>query len=132
VPIEDFTTSRVLTMEYISGKNVSNLSPLRLLEIDGFALSEALFRAYLKQILIDGIFHADPHPGNVFLTDDNRIALIDLGMVGHITPQVQENILQLLLAISEGRGDEAAALTIKLGEPKESFEQEKFTRQVAD
>src|SRR5205823_12385745 len=113
VPIEDFTTSRVLTMEYISGKNVSNLSPLRLLEIDGFALSEALFRAYLKQILIDGFFHADPHPGNVFLTDDNRIALIDLGMVSHISGRFQENLLRLLLAISEGRGDEAAQVAMK-------------------
>src|SRR5436309_2843979 len=52
-PIEDFTTSRVLTMDYIPGKNIANLSPLRLLEIDGAKLSEELFRAYLKQILID-------------------------------------------------------------------------------
>ena len=46
------------------------------------ALAEELLRAYLKQILVDGFFHADPHPGNVFLTDDGRVALIDLGMVG--------------------------------------------------
>src|SRR5882672_7392426 len=100
-PIEDFTTSRVLTMEYVSGKNVTSLSPLRLLEIDGRALSRDLFRAYLKQILVDGFFHADPHPGNVFLTDDNRIALLDLGMVAHISGAFQENLLRLLLAISE-------------------------------
>ena len=43
-------------------------------------------RAYLKQIIVDGVFHADPHPGNVFLTDDGRIALIDLGMVGRHQP----------------------------------------------
>jgi ubiquinone biosynthesis protein len=132
LPVEDYCTSRVLTMDYIKGKKITSLSPLALMDIDGYGLAEEFFRAYLRQILIDGIFHADPHPGNVFLTEDNRIALIDLGMVGHITPEAQENILQLLLAISEGRGDEAAALTIKLGEPKESFEQEKFTRQVAD
>jgi predicted unusual protein kinase regulating ubiquinone biosynthesis (AarF/ABC1/UbiB family) len=132
LPIEDYSTSRILTMDYIHGKKITSLSPLALMELDGYALAEEFFRAYLKQILVDGIFHADPHPGNVFLTDDNRIALIDLGMVGRITPQSQENILQLLLAISEGHGDEAAELTIKLGEPKESFEQEKFTRQVAD
>jgi predicted unusual protein kinase regulating ubiquinone biosynthesis (AarF/ABC1/UbiB family) len=132
LPVEDYSTSRILTMDYIHGKKITSLSPLALMELDGYALAEEFFRAYLKQILVDGIFHADPHPGNVFLTDDNRIALIDLGMVGRITPQAQENILQLLLAISEGHGDEAAELTIKLGEPKESFEQEKFTRQVAD
>jgi ubiquinone biosynthesis protein len=132
LPLEDYSTSRILTMDYIHGKKITSLSPLALMELDGYGLAEEFFRAYLKQILVDGIFHADPHPGNVFLTDDNRIALIDLGMIGRITPQAQENILQLLLAISEGNGDEAATLTIKLGEPKESFEQEKFTRQVAD
>src|SRR5436305_5792465 len=132
LPVEDYSTSRVLTMDYIRGRKITSLSPLALMEIDGYGLAEELFHAYLKQILIDGIFHADPHPGNVFLTDDNRIALIDVGMTGRLTPQAQENILQLLMAISEGRGDEAAALTIKLGEPKESFEEEKFSRQVAD
>ncbi|HEX8846054.1 MAG TPA: AarF/UbiB family protein [Pyrinomonadaceae bacterium] len=131
-PVEDYSTARLLTMDYIKGRKITDLGPLALMEIDGYALAEELFRAYLKQILVDGIFHADPHPGNVFLTDDDRIALIDLGMVGRITPQSQENILQLLIAISEGRGDDAASLTIKLGEPKESFEQEKFSRQVAD
>ena len=50
-------------------------------ELDGDALAEQLFRAYLKQILVDGFVHADPHPGNVFLTEDDRIALFDLGMV---------------------------------------------------
>ncbi len=132
MPVEDFCTTRVLTMDYVAGKKITALSPLALMDVDGHDLAEELFRAYLKQILIDGIFHADPHPGNIFLTSDNRVALIDLGMVGRVTPQAQENILQLLLAISEGRGDEAALLTVKLGEPKESFEKEKFSRQVAD
>src|SRR5262249_28307739 len=97
-PIEDLTTSRVLTMEYIPGRKITSLSPLRLLEIDGAALSEELFRAYLKQILVDGFFHADPHPGNVFLTDDDRIALLDLGMVANITETFQDKLLRLLLA----------------------------------
>jgi len=132
VPIEDFTTSRVLTMEYIAGKNISNLSPLRLLELEGGAdLADELFRAYMKQILVDGFFHADPHPGNVFLTDDNRIALIDLGMVSHINETFQEKLLQLLLAISEGRGDEAAEIAIRMGEPKPNFDKADYKHRVA-
>ena len=131
-PIEDFTTSRVLTMDYIAGKKITSLSPLRLMEVDGPALSEELFRAYLKQILVDGFFHADPHPGNVFLTDDNRIALIDLGMVGHISGTFQENLLRLLLAISEGRGDEAAEVTIKMGEARPNFDEQDFRHRVAN
>ena len=75
---------RVLTMEYIPGKKITDISPLRLMEIDGPGLADELFRAYLQQILVDGVFHADPHPGNVFLTDDERIALLDLGMVARL------------------------------------------------
>ena len=131
VPIEDFTTSRVLTMEYVAGKNISNLSPLRLLELEGTDLADELFRAYLKQILIDGFFHADPHPGNVFLTYDNRIALLDLGMVSHINETFQEKLLQLLLAISEGRGDEAAEISIRMGEPKSNFDKSDYKHRVA-
>jgi predicted unusual protein kinase regulating ubiquinone biosynthesis (AarF/ABC1/UbiB family) len=130
-PIEDFTTSRVLTMEYIRGKKITELSPLARLDIKGADLAEELFHAYLKQILVDGFFHADPHPGNVFLTDDHRIALFDLGMVGHITPQLQENLLQLLLAVSDGRGDDAAGIAIKISELKEDFSENTFRQRVA-
>jgi len=129
-PIEDFTTSRVLTMEYIDGKKITSLSPLRLMEIDGAALAYDLFHAYLKQILVDGVFHADPHPGNVFLTEDNLIALLDLGMVGRIQSGFRNQLLRLLLAISESRGDDAAAISIEMGEPKEKFDRSEFTRRV--
>ena len=131
-PIEDLTTSRVLTMDYIPGKNIANLSPLRLLEIDGAKLSDELFRAYLKQMLVDGFFHADPHPGNVFLTDDDRVALLDLGMVANITARFQDDLLRLLLAISEGRGDEAADISMRMGEPKASFDKSDFNHRVGN
>jgi predicted unusual protein kinase regulating ubiquinone biosynthesis (AarF/ABC1/UbiB family) len=131
-PIMDFTTSRVLTMEYVAGKKITSLNPLRLMDINGNALAEELFRAYLKQFLVDGLFHADPHPGNVFITDDDRIALLDLGMVGRIGRRFQDNFLRLLLAISNGQGEEAAEIAIKMGEPKEGFDEEKFIRHCAD
>lgn len=129
-PVEDYTTSRVLTMEYIPGKKITDISPLRLLEIDGMALADELFRAYLKQILVDGFFHADPHPGNVFLTDDNRIALLDLGMVGHVGARFQENLLRLLLAVSEGKGDEAVQVCLRMGEPKANFDKTEYRNRI--
>src|ERR1043166_2981832 len=107
-PVDGYTTSRVLTMDYIEGKKITDVSPLRLMELDTQALAEEIFRAYLKQILIDGFFHADPHPGNVFLTEDDRIALLDLGMVARVSPSMQESLLRILLAVSEGRSDEVA------------------------
>ncbi len=131
-PIDDFTTTRVLTMEYIPGKKITALSPLRLLEIDGAGLADELFRAYLKQMLIDGLFHADPHPGNVFLTDDDRIALLDLGMVGRLSRGFQDHLLRLLLAISEGRGEDAAEVAIKMGEPKTGFDRTEYVRRVSE
>jgi ubiquinone biosynthesis protein len=131
-PIHDFTTSRLLTMEYIPGKKITEVSPLRLLEIDGPGLADELFRAYLKQILLDGVFHADPHPGNVFLTEDENIALLDLGMVARLITSFHDNLLRLLLAISEGRGEDAAETSIKMGEPKPGFNREEFVRRVAD
>src|SRR5688572_15860022 len=131
-PIDDYSTTRILTMEYIAGKKITALNPLRLLEIDGSLLADELFSAYLKQFLVDGIFHADPHPGNVFLTDDNRIALLDLGMVGRVTRTFQDNLLRLLLAISEGRGEVAAEAAIKMGEAKEKFDRRSFHRRITD
>jgi predicted unusual protein kinase regulating ubiquinone biosynthesis (AarF/ABC1/UbiB family) len=131
-PIADYCTSRVLTMEFVPGKKVTDLSPLARMEFDGNALAEEMFRAYLEQILVAGFFHADPHPGNVFITPDYRIALLDLGMVGRIMPRLQEDLLQLLLAIAEGRGDEAANVAIKIGEKKENFDAKEFTRRIGE
>jgi predicted unusual protein kinase regulating ubiquinone biosynthesis (AarF/ABC1/UbiB family) len=131
-PVDDFTTTRVLTMDFISGKKITALNPLRLLEIDGGLLADELFSAYLKQFLVDGLFHADPHPGNVFLTDDDQIALLDLGMVGRVTRTFQDNLLRLLLAISEGRGEMAAQAAMRMGEAKEGFDRSSFERRITD
>jgi ubiquinone biosynthesis protein len=131
-PISDYSTSRVLTMQYVHGKKITDLNPLARMEFDGNALAEELFRAYLQQILIDGFFHADPHPGNVFLTDDYRIALIDLGMVGKTMPGLQDQLLQLLLAIAEGRGGDAADIAIKIGDRKEEFAEKEFKHAIAE
>ena len=131
-PVEDYTTSRVLTMEYVRGQKVTSLHPVVQLDLDGEVLAEQLFRAYLKQMLVDGFVHADPHPGNVFLTEDNRIALLDLGMVARVTPNMQEKLLQVLIAISEGRADEAATAGLKIGRPMADFDEVEYRRQVAD
>ena len=131
-PITDYSTSRVLTMEYVPGTKITKMSPLSRMEFDGETLAEELFHAYLKQILVDGFFHADPHPGNVFITPDYRIALLDLGMVGRIMPRLQEDLLQLLIAISEGHGEDASQIAIKIGQPRREFDQTEFTRRISE
>jgi ubiquinone biosynthesis protein len=129
-PIEDYSTEKVLTMECINGRKITSLTPLARLDVKGEPLCEELFRAYLKQVLVDGLFHADPHPGNVFLTEEHRIALIDLGMVGHTAPHMQENLLKLLLAVSDGNSEDAADVVIRMSEKNEDFNRHEFRRKV--
>ncbi|HWD90911.1 MAG TPA: AarF/UbiB family protein [Verrucomicrobiae bacterium] len=131
LPIPDYSTRNVLTMDFVRGTKITRLSPLVHLELDGDSLVEELFRAYLKQVLVDGFFHADPHPGNVFLTDDGRVALLDLGMVGRVTPSMQEHLLRLLLAISEANGEEAAKIVLRASQTTDDFDQPEFCKKAA-
>lgn len=129
--IDDFSTSRVLTMTYLPGRPVTALSPLTHLEVDAEELTEELFHAYLRQVLADGFVHADPHPGNVLLTDDHRLALLDLGMVVRVDARTRETLLKLLLAVAEGEADEAASAALRLGEPRSWFDETAFRTEVA-
>lgn len=131
-PVDDYTTVRVLTMDFVEGQKITSLSPVTLLGVDGEQLADDLLRAYLKQILVDGFFHADPHPGNVFLTSDHRIALLDLGMVARIAPRMQQQMLQVVLAVAEGRGDETADFALKIGQPTDAFDEPAFRRRVGE
>jgi ubiquinone biosynthesis protein len=131
LPIADYTTRSVLTMEYVSGQKITKLTPLARTELDGRGLAEELFKAYLKQVLVDGLFHADPHPGNVYLTEEQEVALLDLGMVGRVAPGMQEKLIRLLLAVAEGRSEEAGTIAIQISETTEVFDEVEFRRQLA-
>lgn len=129
-PVLDYSSRSVLTMELVEGRKITAVSPLGRLEMDGEPLAEELFKAYLQQVLVDGLFHADPHPGNVFLTEDGRIALLDLGMVGHTSSGMQDTLLKLLVAVSEGKGDDAAELLIRISQVTEDFDPVKFRHSI--
>ncbi|MGN6635769.1 MAG: ABC1 kinase family protein, partial [Oryzihumus sp.] len=131
-PVPDYTTRSVLTMDFVPGRKVTALGPLGRLDLDGRVLVEELFRAYLQMILVDGFLHADPHPGNVLLTPDHRLALIDLGMVATVPARVQGQLVKLLLAISDGNGDDAAAVLAGMGHRGEGFDAAAFGEQVAE
>jgi ubiquinone biosynthesis protein len=131
-PVDKYSTARVLTMNYISGQKITTASPLVLAESRPRELAEELFRAYLHQVILDGLFHADPHPGNVLLTDDKRIALLDLGMVSRLSPDRQEEILQFLLAVADGRTERAADLALQMGERLEGFDETAFRQRVVE
>jgi predicted unusual protein kinase regulating ubiquinone biosynthesis (AarF/ABC1/UbiB family) len=129
-PVPDYCTRSVLTMDEVQGKKITALGPLALLELKGVPLAEELFKAYLKQVLVDGLFHADPHPGNVFITHDGRIALIDLGMVGHTSSAMQEHLLKMLMALSEGNGEATAEIAVQMSERLEDFSASGFRQRI--
>lgn len=131
-PVEDYSSSRVLTMEFISGKKITSLSPLKRMESDFSELVEELVEAYLQQIINDGFAHADPHPGNIKFTQEDQIALIDLGMVARFTPQLQENLIELLLALSQSNGEKTAHILLKMSEMDEDSEPKQFAKTVND
>lgn len=118
--VEAYSSPMVLTMDYLPGTKVTDLAGPVLLDIDGGRLADEVFRAYLKQILVDGFFHADPHPGNLLLTPERRIAILDLGMVGRVNARVRDQLVHLLAGISQGDGTQVAEAALRLGESEDA------------
>ena len=136
--VQDFTSPRVLTTELVKGRKVSKLTPLALVEGNYADLAGVLTRAYLKQICVDGIWHSDPHPGNIFVRENPdvdggapQLVLLDFGMVSRISHEFQDEVIKLLLAISSNRGNEVADACVRMCEMQERFDAVKFTRDIS-
>ena len=117
----DLTNSKLLVLEWLEGKqileaDVSRPPTEQAISQRKSEITRILFRSFFQQIYIDGFFHADPHPGNIFYLDDGRVALIDCGMVGRLDPQTQQILTELLLAIVDLDAKRCSQLTIKLSE----------------
>ncbi|MEM6392606.1 MAG: AarF/UbiB family protein [Planctomycetota bacterium] len=125
-------SKRVLVMDFVSGKKVTDVPGEEIATLDGAGLAELVFKAYLDMILVHGVYHADPHPGNVLLTENGELALIDMGMVGRVPPRLRDRLMQLILAVVQGRGDHAAEVAIKIGMPARDFDQRRFVLRVSD
>jgi len=93
------TTSKVLTMDFIHGTKVTDLEEQARLNISPAKVNRLLIKTYLKQLLEDGFFHADPHPGNLLVMADGRVAFFDFGMVGRITPELQSKMIDAFFHI---------------------------------
>ncbi len=132
IPIEALTTQRILTMGFIEGTKITLLSDSVKPDIDRTMLLEDTFRAYLKQILVDGFFHADPHPGNLVLTKDGRIGILDLGMVARVTPGMREKLIRFLVAMSNGEPEDAAHIAASIGEKMDNFDASKYYRRTVE
>lgn len=129
-PVPDYTTSKVLTMEYVEGKKITKISPLQKTESDYTDLIDELIEGYLKQIISDGFAHADPHPGNVQLLANKKIALIDLGMVAQFSQKMQDYLLRLLIGISKNNGEEICNVLLEMSEKEEDATENAFRREI--
>src|SRR5438132_6325503 len=136
--LPDLTTPRVLTTELVRGRKVSKLTPLQMIDHNYARLAEVITEAYLKQICVDGFWHSDPHPGNIFIRDhpdddegQPQIVLLDFGMTSRISREFQDEIIKLLLAVSSNRGAEVADACIRVSEIQEKFEATRFVHEIS-
>ena len=118
---DNLTTTKLLTIEWLDGVPILEA---KLPEVTGnqseakrrSELTTLLFRAFFKQVYIDGFFHADPHPGNIFYLQDGRLALLDCGMIGRLDPRTQQILTEMLLAIVDLDARRCSQLTLELAE----------------
>ncbi|HEX9130913.1 MAG TPA: AarF/UbiB family protein, partial [Ktedonobacteraceae bacterium] len=127
----DYTTRRVLTLSFVRGRQLAQVSREELDALDSRAIAKELLSAYLKQMVIDGVFHCDPHPGNIFLADDGRLALMDFGMVGRFDADQKDKIILLLLAFSERLGERVADTYLEMIEIPKDVDRRAFTQDVS-
>ncbi len=121
---DDLSGQRVITMEFVNGIKISKADELRAAGFDTAELGTVFIRAIIKQVLVDGFFHGDPHPGNILADPiSKQIIFLDLGLVGQLTSQQRIDLLGLIYAIKEidipGIGDGLLAL----GKPTRQFDE---------
>ncbi|WP_435183333.1 ABC1 kinase family protein [Halobellus sp. EA9] len=114
-PIEERSGPRVLTMEYLPGTKINDVETLDRKGIDRTELATTLQRVYLQMIVDDGVFHADPHPGNLAVTDDGKIIFYDFGMSGTVEPFIQEKIIDFYVAVANQDIDAILDTLIEMG-----------------
>jgi len=113
--VETHSTGRVLTMEYVEGTKISDVEELDSRDLDRSELAERLQWAYLQMIIDDGVFHADPHPGNLAVQDDGTLVFYDFGMSGYVDPFVQEKIVDFYAAVASQDIDAILDTLIEMG-----------------
>jgi len=106
---------RVLTMEYVPGTKVSRIDELDAAGLDRTAIAETLQEVYLQMIIEDGVFHADPHPGNLAVDDDGTVIFYDFGMSGRVDPFIQDKIIDFYVAVARQDIDAILDTLIAMG-----------------
>ncbi len=126
------STSRVLVMEWLDGVSIRAAGPiLEELGLDRAALARDLLRSFLRQILRDGTFHADPHPGNVWVLRDGRLALLDFGSVGRLDPLQQSALQRMLIALDRRNAAMLSGALLELVQEPAGVDEVRLERALA-
>jgi predicted unusual protein kinase regulating ubiquinone biosynthesis (AarF/ABC1/UbiB family) len=110
-----YTSPRVLTLEYLPGIKISNYEALEASGLDRKELAQMGAKAYLEQLLNHGFFHADPHPGNIAVSPGGELIFYDFGMMGQITSNLREKLMETLFGITQKDGDRVVKSLIAMG-----------------
>ena len=122
------TTGKILTLQWLEGKPILEAElPSPNQAQKRRETTTLLFRVFFQQIYIDGFFHADPHPGNIFYLEDGRIALLDCGMVGKLDPRTQQILTEMLLAVVDLDAQRCSQLTLELAESGQPMSLDRLT-----
>ena len=97
----DYSTEKVLTMEYVDGIKLSEVISGNDSKYNKILIADRIVRSYFQQLFLDGFFHADPHPGNIFVTEDNAICYIDFGMMGSLDEDFRQDLAELMIYFSD-------------------------------
>lgn len=124
---EELTGQAVLTMEYLRGPKISQVD---LAQHDRHKLARNVIEGAFRQLFEDGLFHGDPHPGNILVLDDDVLGIIDFGLVGKITPQMQDALVQLVIAIVLKDAESVARLLYRVGTPDSRANLSAFTKDI--
>jgi ubiquinone biosynthesis protein len=112
---DDLSSATILTMEFLRGDRLGQLPPER----DKKAIARNIVRGAFEQVFVDGLFHADPHPGNAFVLEDDRLALLDFGSVGEISYAMRETLMVLAIAIGQRDAETVTRVLYRVGIPGE-------------
>lgn len=129
LPFANYSSLRVLTMQFIDGKKITSV-PLTSMKSNPKVLAYNLVSAYLQQILQDGFVQVDPHPGNVLYTSNHKIALIDLGMVARFSKDMQEYLIQLLLALIHKKTKDVVEILLAISEVRKEADISGFKKKI--
>jgi ubiquinone biosynthesis protein len=128
---DELSTSRVLVMEWLDGASVREVDWSGVRAVDRVKLADSLLRIFLEQMLQEGVFHADPHPGNVMLLTDGQLALIDFGAAGHLDSVQQAALRDLMAGVSRRDADAIAQAVLQVATLRRGVDVSDFERALA-